>query len=135
MPDMQTALRARLLAAEPVTAIAGQRVTWLVRPQGSALPALTLQAITGERRQHLKGFVGARSTTVQIDSWAESYGAAKALIEAALAAAVGAGTFSGVRFGRATDVGEPRDLGEQTSTVFLFRQSVDLTVWHYAQEG
>lgn len=134
MPDMQTALRSRLLAAAPVAALVGQRVTWVSRPQGSALPAISLLVIAGERPQHLKGFDALRATTVQVDCWASAYGQARALVEAAIAAVVQPGTYYGVRFGRA-GVSEPRDLGETTSDGFIHRQSVDLTIWHHAQEG
>ncbi|QAY77922.1 DUF3168 domain-containing protein [Sphingosinicella sp. BN140058] len=144
MADMQSALRARLIAAAPVAAIVApfapagatptKAVFWGLRPQGSGLPALVLTIVTGSRPQHLKGFQSLRATTVQIDAWADDFDTAKALIEVAIAAVLQPGTFAGIKFGRATDIGEPRALGEQTSTDYLHRQSVDLTIWHYAQE-
>lgn len=131
--DMQAALRARLLADASVAALVGTRVSWVERPQGDALPAVTLTTIAGDRDQHLKGFTGMRSTTVQADCWASGYGQARALAEAVIAATVPAGSFSGVQFGR-TFAGEPRDLGDSASGTFIHRQSVDLTVYHYGEE-
>jgi len=127
--DMETALRARLLAAAPVVALVGQRVTWVERPQGAALPAITLQNVTDERVQNFKGFDGLQPGYVQIDVWALSYAAAKALKDAAIAAVVPAATQSGVRFTRGFVTA--RDLSERTDTQFLFRPSIDLT-FHYA---
>lgn len=120
---------ARLLQAGAVTAIAGNRVNWVTRPQLSALPALTLQVISDPRPQHLKGFDGARDTRLQIDAWASGHGIAVALAAAAIAALASPATISGKRFGRA-QVDGPRDLGEEVNGSFVHRQSVDLTIRH-----
>lgn len=127
--DFEGALRARLLAAGPVTAFAGQRVTWVERPQASGLPAITLQIIGDSRPQTFDGFQAQRPATVQIDVWASTYAATKVGIEAVIATLAPAETSNGITFSRGffSDV---RDLGEQLETAFLHRNSVDLTVWH-----
>lgn len=125
---MQTALRARLLAAAPVTALVGTRVDWVDRPQGAALPAVTLQIISDLRPQHLKGFQPLRDTRVQVDVWAASYAQKAQLVEAVIAAAVPESTTGGIVFNRAV-VDGLRDLGEQNETQFIHRTSIDLIVW------
>lgn len=129
MADMETALRARLLAAAPVAALVGQRVTWVERPQASGLPAITLQNVTDERVQNFSGFNGLQPGYVQIDVWATSYAQAKALKDAVIAAVVPAGVQSGIRFKRGFV--SAQDLSERTETQFLFRPSIDLN-FHYA---
>ncbi len=130
--DMQGALRARLIAAGAVAAIAGQRVYWVDRPQSSALPALVLQTISGNRLQHMKGFNDLRDTRVQIAALATSYAQAKALIEAAIDALVPAHAANGIIFNRAMVEGEPDDGGERVETQFIHRHRVDLIMWWQA---
>lgn len=123
--DMPGALRARITGANTA---AGQRAYWVDRPQAAALPAVTLQIISDQRPQHLKGFNPLRDTRVQIDCWGNSYGEVAALKEAVLAAVVPESIANGIRFDRAIIDGE-RDLGEQTETQFIHRASIDLIVW------
>jgi hypothetical protein len=125
---MQGALRARLLAAAPVTALVGQRVYWVDRPQASQLPAIVLQVISDPRPQHLKGFEDLRETRVQMDIFGTSYGQVRTLTEAALAAVVPENTSNGIIFNRAL-VDGARDLGERTETQFIHRHSTDLLIW------
>lgn len=121
--DMEGALRARLLAAAPITALVGQRVYWVDRPQASALPAITLQIIDEDRAQHMQGFQATQQTTVQIDIWADKYGQGKALKEAVITALAPRATFNGVRFDRAFV--RARDLSERTEAQFIHRPSLD----------
>ncbi|GLV22007.1 hypothetical protein TomMM35A_18600 [Sphingobium sp. TomMM35A] len=128
--DFQTALRARLIADEAVAAIAAARVYWVERTKGSAYPAITLQVISDPRSSHLKGFDGARSTRVQMDCWATSYGAALQLARAAIAALAGPAAILGKKFGNALVEGQ-RDLSEPVADgSTIHRQSVDLIIWH-----
>jgi hypothetical protein len=127
--NFKEGVTARLLQAAPVIALAGDRINWVVRPQLSALPALTLQIIGDPRPQHLKGFDGARGTRLQIDAWAETSAAAGALASAAIAALAEPLTISGKQFGGA-QVDGPRDLGQQVGGSFVHRQSADLIIRH-----
>ena len=122
--DFQGALRARL------TGLAGGRVYWVDRPQTSALPAITLQTVSDPRPQHLKGFNELRPTTVQIDTWGDTYAAAKSLMDSVIAAVVPENTSNGIRFDRAM-VDGVRDLGERSGEKFIHRQSADL-IFHWA---
>jgi hypothetical protein len=134
--DWQAALRARLLAAAPVTALVGQRVYWVERPQKSALPAITLLTVSDGREQHLKGFDGLQSARVQIDVWAENrpgehhgYSKVREVTEAVIAALVPAAEQGSIQFSRSF-VDSLRDLSERTETQTIFRSSMDLIVHH-----
>jgi hypothetical protein len=127
--DMESALRARLLAASPVTALVAQRVYWVDRPQASALPSITLQHVTDERVQHYTGFNDLQPGYVQVDCWAATYAQGKSLKEAVIAALTPAVTANGFSFTRAFVTA--RDLSERTDTQFIHRPSMDFT-FHYA---
>lgn len=127
--DMQSGLRARLLADTTVAAATAGRVFWVQRPQATALPAITLQTISDPRPDHLQGFDAARATRVQLDCWASSFDAALTLARAAIATLAAPENISGKQFGPARVDGQ-RDLGEDVNGTFVHRQSVDLLVWH-----
>lgn len=62
-----------------VTAIVGDRMGPLMRPQSLTLPALTFQRIVTVPQNHLRGNGGLDSNLVQVDAFASTYAAAKAL--------------------------------------------------------
>lgn len=125
--DMQAALRARLLG---VTA-AGQAVYWVTRPQASALPSITLQTISGDHPQTYDGLQETRTTRVQLDAWADSYSAARAIVGEVIAALAPAKlTSNGIVFDQIQFEGE-RDFIDRVGTADIYRTSVDLIVWHY----
>jgi len=126
------AIIARLEADPNVTALVDDRVYWLVRPQGSPLPALVVQIISEERTQHLKGFDDAFEATVQVAAQAERYSLSRQLAEAAVAALIDVAEVddadgSSVVFWRGS-VDGPRDLGGQEETRFVHRAVVDLVI-------
>lgn len=123
--DMQTALRARLVSQTA----AGTRVYWLDRPQGTALPAITLQTISGDRPQTYSAFQDWRTIRVQLDVWAASYGEARAILEAAIAALAAKGNSNGIFFDR-TDFEGERDTTERLETQLIYRTGIDLIVRH-----
>lgn len=127
--DWQAALRARLVAASAVTALVGQRVYWVDRPQGHALPAVTLQTVSEEREQNLKGFEGLQRARVQVDIWARSYAEQRQVTEAVIAALITAAAQGGIQFTRAMIDGL-RDLTERTEAQLFYRTSMDLVVHH-----
>lgn len=133
--DMEGALRARLIAAPAVIAAVWKAPTtnvpaiyWVTRPQGTGLPAITLQIIDDPREQHMKDVQGLQSTLVQIDVWATTYAQGKALKEAVIAALLPAETSNGIKFGRAFV--RSRDLSERVETQLIYRPSMDFTIWH-----
>lgn len=60
-------------------AIAGGRIHPLELPQGTALPAVTYQRISGPRVRTLSGPGGKARARIQLDGWANTYAEAKAL--------------------------------------------------------
>lgn len=127
--DWQAALRARLLADADVAAQVGSRISWVERPQATALPAIVLQTITDEHPQHMAGFQHFRSARVQIDVWATGHKTAFDIAESVIAALAPRATEDGVRFDRAFVDGR-REGGEDVSGKFVHRTSIDLIVWH-----
>lgn len=122
---MQADLLSRLLGATG----AGQRVSWVDRPQLSSLPAITLQTINEGRAQRLSGFEELQESTVQLDVWGDSYGAVQAASDAAIAAVVPAVTAGGTAFAR-TFISRLGDFAEPTDTKTIFRKSMDLVLHH-----
>lgn len=127
----EPALRTRLKDDTAVAAIVGTRIDWTVRPQGSALPAVVLQIIADGRPQHMQGFQRFRETRVQIDCFATTRAAASALSAAVIAAITPAAEVSGTAFRRAF-IDTVRDLGANTDTGFVHRDSIDALIWHDA---
>lgn len=129
MPDLQAGIRTRLLEDATVSAAVGTRVTWVDRPQASALPAIVLQTVSDPRPAHLKDYDGARMTRVQMDVFATRYATALSIARAAIAALKAPANVSGKMFG-GTFVDGQRDLAEDVGGTLVHRQSVDLMVWH-----
>lgn len=123
---MEAALRTRVMAA--VTA-AGTRVYWGVRPQNSALPAIVLSTVSDVRSQNMDGFDGYQAKRVQFDCYATTYTQAIEMREALIAGIVPEATTGGVHFLRGF-VNNTLTRGEDTSTGYIHRQMIDLTVWH-----
>ncbi|MBX7459555.1 tail completion protein gp17 [Qipengyuania huizhouensis] len=125
MPDLQTALRSRI-----VTAVGHSRVYWTLVPQGASRPYVRMQTISDPRPEHLTGYDGARITRVQVDVFAEKYSEARAASETIIAAVANPATVSGIKFGRTKAEG-PRDLGEDVEGVgYVHRLSLDLLAEH-----
>lgn len=129
MADFATALRTRLLAATPVSAITN-RIYWGVVPQGKELPYIRLTTISDPLDEHLKGYTDTQRPRVQADCFASSYGTARDLAQKVIAALASPATVGGVAFNRIKAEG-PRDLGEDVEGVgYIHRLSVDLLVEH-----
>ncbi len=125
MPDLQTALRSRI-----VTAVGHSRVYWTLAPQGAQRPYIRMQTVSDPRPQHLSGYETARATRVQVDIFSDTYGAARSAAEAIIAAVADPATVGGIKFGRTKAEG-PRDLGEDVEGVgYVHRASLDLLAEH-----
>lgn len=129
--DMEAALRARLLAAGPVTALAGTRIYWDDRPQSSPLPAVLLTVISDIRGQTLSDW-DMLEARVQVDVFASTFAQKKALKEAVIAALAPAEQSNGIQFMRASEIAAvPRN--ERTETQFIFRDAIDFLIrWKVA---
>lgn len=127
--DMEGALRARLLAAAPVTALVAQRIYWEDRPQGASLPAVVLEMVTDLRDQHMSGFQSLFFVRVQVWAMALTFAAKKQLKEAVIAALAPAQVANGVSFDEATSIiATPRN--ERVETQMIFADLIELT-FHY----
>lgn len=129
---MEEALIAKLLADSGLSALAGTRVYPVSRPQGSALPAVTLATVSNVPLYTDQGEAGIAEARVQIDCWGTSYGSVKAVarsVKAALSAFFG--TVEGVTFQNILLDGE-RDFRESGSNAaeYLFRVQLDFRIWY-----
>lgn len=95
---MEEELRTILLGTGALTAIVGSRVDWSTRPQGTALPAVTLHVVSGAEGYTLKSRDGLLKSRVQIDCWGVTYASAKTTSRAVITALSGArdGGFRGM---------------------------------------
>jgi hypothetical protein len=124
---MEAALIAKLLASTGVTALVGQRINWVRRPQGAALPCIVLHQIDGAPDVHHGGPSGLVQSRVQADCWAETYGGAKAVARA-IETAITAQTFTqgAIRFDCILIADERDTTFDETTPIF--RTSLDLMV-------
>lgn len=125
---MEEALVALFLADAALAGLIGSRIHWGVRPQGEALPGVTLFRTDGAEGRIYTGGDGFADSIVQADCWAETYAAAKGVARALKAAAVG-------RHGavlKGVFVESERDGTEHAPPNFYYRVTIDLRVLHQA---
>jgi hypothetical protein len=125
--DMEGALRARIVA---LTTAAGSRVYWVDRPQGSSLPSITLQTISGDHPYTSSGLETTRDPRVQADVWGTSYGEAKGIMDALIAGLSVGETNDGITFEPIRFENE-RDGLERLETQNVYRRGIDLIIWHH----
>jgi hypothetical protein len=125
---VEEALRTTLLASAGVVSLCAGRVDWGAHPQGAPLPAIVLTVIGDASSPVYTGPDDLSQGRVQVDCYAESYAAAKALARAVRAALDGyrAGGFLGVFLAGTRDGRE----GGTNEADRPFRVSMDfLTNW------
>jgi hypothetical protein len=133
---MEEALVARLRAATAVSARVatyGGRpvIDWVSRPDGSSLPALTLQGIDAARIYSHGGGLGLENKRVQFDCWAATYGAARLLARAVIAELETIETISGVAFDAGFLVADRDMMAEDLGGgVRVYRISLDFSLWY-----
>lgn len=95
---MEEELRALLLADSGVIGHVGNRVNWGENPQGWALPAIVLNLISRNEGYSLDGADGISTSRVQVDCYADGYGAALQLGRAVrdMMGGYRAGSFQGI---------------------------------------
>lgn len=75
-----------LVADASVTAIVGTgsnaRISPLIKSQGISPPAVTLQRVSVDPQNHIRGHGSLDSVSVQVDSWAVTYAGVRALATA-----------------------------------------------------
>ena len=116
-----------------VTALLGNRINWIKRPQEDTIfPACVLQRVGGSVGYHSKAPDGLVDSRVQCDVWAHTYGAAKIAMRAIQAVISGhSGTVGGTVFQSVT-IDSERDLSDEDQSINnqLFRVSADFRIWH-----
>lgn len=127
---MEEDLLTRLRGNADVSALVGERVHWAARPQGGALPAITLHMISPGRGYDHGGANGLRRPRVQIDCWGATHASAKAVARAAIAALEPAATIGTTDFVRGFLDGErdfePGTLADGTK---VHRVTIDFFLW------
>jgi hypothetical protein len=83
---IERAVRAHLIATAGVQTLVADRVYSFRKPQGAATPYIVFQRISGERLHTLDGPTGRAHPRIQIDAYATTYPAARAIADAVRAA-------------------------------------------------
>lgn len=135
---MDEALRDLLLETAAISSVVSRRVDWGVRPQGDALPAITLERISGAVQMNTDAPSGWSTDRIQIECWGRTYKVAKDL-SLVLASPGGPGTPVGLLVGyrgehlgvrlRTFVVGRRSD-SDSDNKGPVHRTSVDVIVWH-----
>lgn len=128
MADLPSAVRTRLVNDAQVSAVVGTRVYPMIRPQGSALPAIRLQFPSNSAERVLKGDEGTQVARIQVDCFASTFGATWQLAEKAKAALLPPATAGGIVFGGAEADGPTPAPGDDTPDGYIHWTRVDLLV-------
>lgn len=120
--DFEQQVRAVLVGHAGVTAIIHGRVFPLLIPEGTPLPCVTFQRVSGTPENTLAGHSGLEEVMLQIDCWSATYGGAKALAKQLRAAMASAS------FGNHLD--QDRDLYDGDPNHIIYRVSCDYRCWH-----
>jgi len=131
----ESAVRDRLIEDAAVAALIGSgsdggpSIDWGELRQGAQRPAIELKLVSDRRPTTHDGFDSIRASRVRAMVQAATRAEVAALREAAIAALVPPGSYSGVWFDRA-EVDLLRDAGGPTATGFVHADSVDFVFWH-----
>lgn len=83
---MERALIGRLLDSVALVALVDRQVHFKIRPQGSPLPAVVVNKISGVPTRRLDGQITITASRIQIDCWAETAPQLFAVVSAVKAA-------------------------------------------------
>jgi len=129
---MQEDLRTFLLADAAIAGLAGARVVWGERAQGSGYPAVVLTRVSGAPYAGVAGVTDLIATRVQADCYALSLAGAAALERAVTArlngyrGTVGGTAFGGIFLESARDLTAPEITGDERPV----RISLDFILHH-----
>jgi hypothetical protein len=132
---IEQAFFARLAGFAGLAALVGARIYPVLAPEAAAAPFVVYQRITGERIDSLSGPSGMATPRFQVDVYATSYAASRAIAEQvrlALDNFRGTQSYPGgsthIRF---IALADERDLIEQdVKPAPLYRASMDFTIFH-----
>lgn len=126
---MEADLIARLLADDGLSALAGNRITLLERPQDEGFPAITLFRVNPGRAYTFGGPSGSHGTLMQFDIWGLTPLAVAQAMMALLAALEEPATVGGTAFEMAFLQSE-RDSAEDVPGIgTVVRKSADFLIW------
>jgi hypothetical protein len=101
-----------------LSALVSTRIYPLHMPQGATFPAVTYTRVSGARINNLDG-ENIQNPRYQVDCWAESYSAAKA-VAAQVQLAFAAASFTSVLIA---------DRDDRDDTAEIYRVSMDFSIW------
>jgi hypothetical protein len=130
---MKNAIRTRLTDDSAVAALVGSRVyTMDTRPQGSALPAIAIRQIGGNRHYSHDGEAGQVEGRVEINCYGASGASAAALATAARRAIEGLGFTAGGETVQGVFIDGEQDFsaGAESEGVRVYRVALDAVVWY-----
>lgn len=128
---MEEDLVARLLANTALVALVGDRINWIDRPEGDALPSVTLQVITSGDAYTYEGRVRFVNSRVQTDCWGRSYLEAKLVSRALRDAIEPPATIGSTSFGQSFRENAPDFPPEDIAGgVTAYRVNGDFIIWH-----
>lgn len=105
------------------------RIYALILPQSPSYPALTYTLNDGERDRSFEGDGTLVPTEAQVDCWADTYGGARALLAAFIAAIKNySGTMGASTAVSQTILGE--DINVYEEQVEAYRSSIFVTIWN-----
>lgn len=126
---MEADLIARLLADSGLSALVGNRITPIERPQDEGLPAITLFRVSPGRSYTFGGASGSHGTLMQFDVWAASLMTAKQVMTALIAVLEQPATVGGTVF-EMSFLQSERDSSDDVPGVgTITRKSVDFLIW------
>lgn len=128
---MEAALTAALLADAGLKAAVKGRIDWLLRPQGSKTPAISLQFISANVDYRMDGRDRLVGRLVQMDVWAGSFSdlvKTRDALVAALDAMVG-GSIRAAFIETERHTREAQDGPDTVGAISFFRASLDVRVW------
>ena len=102
---------------------------WGEVPQGTALPYAVATTISDPRPAHLKGFMGGRTTRVQVDCYALTSKAAREMAEALVTTLSVPATQGGTRFGWSQAAG-PIDRSQDVGGKTIHNLMIEFAVFH-----
>lgn len=127
--DFESLLSDHLLADTGIAAIVGNKVFALVIPEGTVLPCLSFQRLSGQPANTLSGHSGLEAITVQIDAWGRTYSETKELAKAVRAAMPAQGAVWGAHLMEDQDFFE-----DGTNLRNYYRVSMEYLVWFLETE-
>lgn len=108
--------------------LVGDRVYPMRLPQDEPLPAVVYQSISRAREESHSGPSGLYHPRIQLNCWDDSYTGAKKLAKRIIQALDGyKGTVGSIKIGKIKVANVLDDQEEETD---MFRQIVDIIVWH-----